>query len=236
MSVIELGSPPLVTPKRKGVVGTAVDYPEAFANEKILKRALSALQRGPIRFHRNNVIACEGDTADYMFLVISGVVRHCKTFQNGTRNIVAFYLPGDLFGSTDADHRLSVEAAADAMVLFIKRSALFSIATRECGVANFLLDRTMIELRRAHEHSMLMSKDAQSRVAMFLTHFWVRLGKPKCLDFPMTHQDIADHLGLTIETLSRTITNLERSGIVLRLPPRNSLLLLHPSMLVRMTN
>jgi len=131
MSVIELGSPPLVTPKRKGVVGTAVDFPEAFANEKILKRALSALQRGPIRFHRNNVIACEGDTADYMFLVISGVVRHCRTFQNGTRNIVAFYLPGDLFGSTDADHHLSVEAAADAMVLFIKRSALFSIATRD---------------------------------------------------------------------------------------------------------
>jgi CRP/FNR family nitrogen fixation transcriptional regulator len=69
-----------------------------------------------------------------------------------------------------------------------------------------------------------------------LTDFWKRMGKPNCLDFPMTHQDIADHLGLTIETLSRTITNLERSGIVLRLPPRNSLLLLNPSTLVRMTN
>jgi len=236
MSVIELGSPPLVTPKRKGVVGTAVDFPEAFANEKILKRALSALQRGPIRFHRNNVIACEGDTADYMFLVISGVVRHCKTFQKGTRNIVAFYLPGDLFGSTDADHHLSVEAAADAMVLFIKRSALFSIATRECRVANFLLATTTTELRRAHEHALLMSRDARCRVATFLSDFWVRLGKPKCLDFPMSHQDIADHLGLTIETLSRTITNLERLGIVLRSPPRNSLLPPNPSLLPRMTN
>jgi CRP/FNR family nitrogen fixation transcriptional regulator len=236
MSVIELGNPTLVAPNRKGVVGIAVDFPEAFANEKILKRALSALQRGPNRFHRNNVIACEGDAADFMFLVISGVVRHCKTFKNGTRNIVAFYLPGDLFGSTDADHRLSVEAAAEAMILFIKRSALFSIATRECGVANFLLATTKNELRRAQEHALVMSKDAKCRLATFLTDFWKRMGKPNCLDFPMTHQDIADHLGLTIETLSRTITNLERSGIVLRLPPRNSLLLLNPSMLVRMTN
>jgi CRP/FNR family nitrogen fixation transcriptional regulator len=236
MSVIELGSPPLATPKRKVVVGRAVDFPEAFGNEQLLKRALSALQRGPIRFQRDNVIACEGDVADYMFLVISGVVRHCKTFQNGTRNIVAFYLPGDLFGSADADHHLSVEAAANAMVLFIKRSALLSIATRECRVANFLLDITINELRRAQEHALLMSKDAKCRVAMFLTDFWKRMGKPKYLDFPMSHQDIADHLGLTIETLSRTITNLEKSGIVVRTPPRNSLLLLNPSLLAHMTN
>ena len=236
MSVIELCGPPPVTPKRKLVVGRAVDFSEAFGNEQLLKRALSALQRGPIRFHRNNVIAGEGDAADYLFLVISGVVRHCKTFQNGTRNIVAFYLPGDLFGSADADHHLSVEAAADAMVLFIKRNALLSIATRECRVANFLLAITTNELRRAHEHALLMSKDARCRVATFLTDLWKRLGSPDCLDFPMSHQDIADHLGLTIETLSRTITNLEKSGIVVRTPPRHSLSLLNSALLARMTN
>jgi len=120
------------------------------------------------------------------------------------------------------------------MVLFIKRSALLSIATRECRVADFLLAITTNELRRAQEYALLMSKDAKCRVATFLTDFWARLGKPNCLDFPMSHQDIADHLGLTIETLSRTITNLEKSGIVLRKPPRNSLLLLNPSLLARM--
>jgi len=236
MSVIELGSPPFVTPKLKRAVGTAVDFPEAFGNEQLLKRALSALQRGPIRFQRDNVIACEGDAADYMFLVISGVVRHCKTFQNGTRIIVTFYLPGDLFGSTGANHHFSVEAASDAMVLFIKRSALHSIATRECRIVNFLLAITTNELRRAQEYALLMSKDAKCRVATFLTDFWARLGKPNCLDFPMSHQDIADHLGLTIETLSRTITNLERSGIVVRTPPRSSLSLLNPALLARMMN
>ena len=77
--------------------------------------------------------------------------------------------------------------------MFIKRSALFSIATRECGVANFLLATTTNELRRAQEHASVMSKDAKCRLATFLTDFWKRMGKPNCLDFPMTHQDIADH-------------------------------------------
>lgn len=63
-------------------------------SEQTLKRALSALQRGPIRFRRNHVFACEGDTAEYIFLVVSGVVRSCKTFQNGEPGVVAFYLAG----------------------------------------------------------------------------------------------------------------------------------------------
>jgi CRP/FNR family transcriptional regulator, nitrogen fixation regulation protein len=166
------------------------------------------------------VIACEGDSADYLFLVVSGVVRHCKTFQNGTRNIVAFYLPGDLFGSTDSDHCLSVEAAADAMVMFIKRSGLFSIATQESRVASFLLATTTNELRRAYGHVSLMSKDAKCRLATFLTDLWRRSGKPKYLNLPMSHQDIADHLGLTIETVSRVITGMERSDLVSRVSPR----------------
>jgi CRP-like cAMP-binding protein len=62
-------------------------------SEQTLKSALSALQRGPIRFRRNHVIACEGDSADYVFLVVNGVLRSCKTFQNGNRSVVAFYLP-----------------------------------------------------------------------------------------------------------------------------------------------
>src|SRR5215831_3493936 len=86
---------PGVAPKRSVIVSIAR---EAFVDEQTLKRALSALQRGPLRFYRNNVIACEGDSADYIFLVVSGVVRSCKTFECGGRSVVAFYLPGDLFG------------------------------------------------------------------------------------------------------------------------------------------
>lgn len=69
-----------------------------YSANKRFKSALLALQRGPIRFRRGHVIAFEGDTTDYVFLVVSGVVRSCKTFQNGNRSVVTFYLPGELFG------------------------------------------------------------------------------------------------------------------------------------------
>ena len=189
----------------------------SFVDEQTINGALSALQRGPIRFRQNDVIACEGEAADYVFLVVSGVVRICKTFTNGGRSVVAFYLPGDLFGWSDQKrHSLSVESVTDATVLFLKRSALVSVAARESCVAAFVLDVTTRELRRAQEHALLMSVSAKSRVAKFLTDLGHRLGRATTIDLPMSHQDIADHLGLTIESLSRTITDLQRSGIVSR--------------------
>ena len=219
MTPVELERPSVDASNDSGTT-TAIDFPEAFGDKRTLKRALSALQRGPIRFHRDNVIACEGDAADYLFLVISGVVRHCKTFENGSRNIVAFYLPGDLFGWSNAKHVFSVEAAADAMVLFIKRAGLLSIASQEGRVASFLLATTTNDLRRSHEHSLLINKSATCRVGTFLADLWARSGKLKYLDLPVSHQDIADYLGLTIETLSRTITGMERSGVISRVSAR----------------
>ena len=102
-----------------------------------LKRALCTLQRGPVRFYRDNVIVCDEneDAADYIFFVVSGVVRSCKSFENGNRNVVAF--SGDLFGWTDLKRSLSLEAATDTAVLFLKRSALLSLASRESRVASF---------------------------------------------------------------------------------------------------
>ena len=140
---------------RKQVFGTADALLHfEFGTHEALKRALSAFQRGPI--YHNNVIACEAGAADFVFFVVSGVVRSCKAYENGGRSISAFYLPGNLFGFTDLKYcHLSVEAATDAMVLFIKRVPLLSIALRERRVASFLLAITTNELRRAH--AVLMS-------------------------------------------------------------------------------
>src|SRR5262245_29686631 len=204
-------------------------YPESFDDETV-RRALFALRRRLVRFFRDNVIACEGDAADYLFLLVSGVVRSCKRFQNGDRNIIAFYLPGDMFGWSESGHAFSVEAASYAMVLFLKRITLYFIASRESRMANFLLAATTNELRRAQRHALLIGQSANSRVAMFLTELWVRLGKGNYVDLPMSHQDIADHLGLTIETLSRTITGMERSGIITRISTRRLLLRNQPSL------
>ena len=193
-------------------------------DDREIKRALLALRRGSISFRHNNVIACEGDAADYIFLVVSGVVRTCKIFQNGERAVVAFYLPGDLLGWADKTHALSIEAASNAVVLFFKRTALVSMAARDPGVARLLLGLATGELQRAQEHATLINRCAKSRVLHFLSDLSRRFGKQALVSLPMSHQDIADHLGLTIETLSRTITHLQRSGLLSRKGTRAILL------------
>ncbi|HZM23791.1 MAG TPA: helix-turn-helix domain-containing protein [Anaerolineales bacterium] len=215
---------PLAGNKIFGTVEASVDFLEACRADNTLKRTLSALQRGPFHFYRNNVIAAEGDAGEYIFFVVNGVVRSCKTYENGARNIVAFSLPGDLFGWSDLTQSLSVEAATDTRVLFVKRRGLLSVASREIDVANFLLAVTSSKLARAQEHALLMGKDAKCRVAKFLIDLWTRLGKAKYLDVPMSYQDIADHLGLQNETVSRAITDLERSGLITRVSPHRLLL------------
>jgi CRP/FNR family transcriptional regulator, nitrogen fixation regulation protein len=238
MANLDFDKTPLIAPNGKkifGTVDTAVDFAPTLRNDVSLNRALSALQRGPVCFYRDNVIACDEDAADYLFFVVSGVVRSCKVFDGGARSIVAFNLPGDLFGLTDLKGSLSLEAATDTAVLFLKRSALLSLAAREIRVSRFLLSATTKELERAQEHIILKSKLAKCRVATFLRELWVRLGQPKYLDVPMSYQDIADYLGLTIETFSRNITQLERSGLIARVSGRKLLLQNHAE-LQRMMN
>ena len=207
-----------------GTADTAAHFAKVFDGNASLQRTLSALQRGPVRFYRDQVISLDEDVAEYLLFVVTGVVRSCKTCKSGARSVVSFYLPGDFVGWGDAKLSLSIEAATDTEVLFIKRSGLLSLAARDVRVANVLLTATINELARAQEHILLMSKSAKCRAATFLTDLWVRLGKAKYLDVPMSHQDIADYLGLTIETLSRAITVMERSGLISRVSSRRLLL------------
>jgi CRP/FNR family transcriptional regulator, nitrogen fixation regulation protein len=214
------------TPKPNKIFSTIDDtvaLTEALGNDQTVKRAFSAIPQANKHFYRDNLIAFDGDAAEYIFYVEKGVVRSCKNFKCGVRNIVAFYLPGDLFGWTGEKHLLSIEAATDTKVLFLRRNALFSIASRESRVASFLLRETTKELGLAQDHILLMSKSAKCRVATFFTDLWLRSGSAVYLDIPMSHQDIADHLGLTIETVSRAISDLERSKMITRVSTRRLL-------------
>jgi len=208
-----------------GTADTAAHFAKVFDGNATLQRTLSALQRGPVRFYQDSVIALNEDVADYLMFVVRGVVRSCKVCKSGNRSIVSFYLPGDFVGWVDAKLSLSIEAATDTELLFIKRKGLVSLASQNVRLANVLLTATTNELARAQEHVLLMSKSAKCRAATFLSDLWVRLGKAQYLDVPMSHQDIADYLGFTIETLSRTITDLERSGLIARVPSARRLLL-----------
>jgi CRP/FNR family transcriptional regulator, nitrogen fixation regulation protein len=197
-------------------------------NEQTLKSALAALQRGPIRFRRNHVIACEGETADYIFLVVDGVLRTCKTFQNGQRAVIAFYLPGDLFGWDDETHHLSIEAASDALVIPIKSRGLAALAASNARLAGFLRAVVTKQLQRAQEHAAIISMSAKDRFLTFLHDWMKRSGDSGSVHLPIGYQDIADHLGIKIETLSRTITELERSGALARTSARGALTLREP--------
>ncbi len=142
-------------------------------------------------------------------------MRTNKVLNDGRRQIGSFYLPGDIFGLEVGDeHTFSAEAVMDSKVLVIKRSALVSLAGRDNRVARQLWTMAAGELQRAQDHIMLLIKTAQERVAGFLIEMSARNSGASEVDLPMSRQDIADYLGLTIETVSRTLTQLENSGAI----------------------
>jgi CRP-like cAMP-binding protein len=169
----------------------------------------------PMPFSRNAEIYGENEPAEYLYKVISGAVRTYKVLSDGRRQIGGFYLPGDVFGLECGDeHTFSAEAISDCKVLVIKRSSLVSLAARDGEVARRLWTMTANELQRAQDHIMLLIKTAQERVAGFLLEMAARGATAAEIELPMSRQDIADYLGLTIETVSRTLTQLEKSAAI----------------------
>ncbi|HKA73378.1 MAG TPA: helix-turn-helix domain-containing protein [Xanthobacteraceae bacterium] len=168
-----------------------------------------------LSFARNVEIYGEGETAEYLYKVVSGTVRTSKILADGRRQIGAFYLPGDMFGlEMGEEHTFSAEAIADAKVLVIKRSAVTALAQRDSDVAHELWTVTGRELHRVQEHVLLLIKTAQERVAGFLLEMAQRERESDEVELPMSRQDIADYLGLTIETVSRTLTHLAATAVI----------------------
>ena len=166
-------------------------------------------------FPRNAEIYGENEPADYLYKVISGTVRTSKILDDGRRQIGEFYLPGDIFGfEVGSDHAFSAEAIADAKVLVIKRSAVEALAARDNVAARQLWATTGRELQRVQDHILLLIKTAQERVAGFLLEMADRIKTSNEVELPMSRQDIADYLGLTIETVSRTLTSLENASAI----------------------
>lgn len=192
------------------------------------------LMGAPMTFARNAEIYGEGEPTDYCYKVISGTVRTYKVFADGRRQIGAFYMTGDLFGLEMGDeHTFSAEAISDAKVVVIKRSALVALAERDNEVARELWALTGRELRRAQDHTLLLIKTAQERVVGFLLEMAERSSSNGVLELPMSRQDIADYLGLTIETVSRTLTTLENTAAI-ELPTSRRIVLRNRSTLNRL--
>jgi CRP-like cAMP-binding protein len=162
-----------------------------------------------MKFGPNEEIFGENEPADYVYKVTKGAVRTYKILSDGRRQIGGFYLPGEIFGlEIGKEHQFSAEAINDAAVLVIRRSAVVSLAERDCKAARELWAFTARELHRVQDHMMLLVKSSQQRVACFLLEMSERLATTDAVELPMSRQDIGDYLGLTIETVSRTMSQL----------------------------
>jgi CRP/FNR family nitrogen fixation transcriptional regulator len=176
-------------------------------------------------FGRDQPIYAEGDAADCVYKVVSGAVRAVRLLADGRRQIADFYLPGDVFGVELGERRRGAAEALGEAVLLVARRA--SLAARPDGLCRLAL----AELQRCQDHVLTLGRrSASERVASFLIELAERLDAGHAFDLPMSRQDMADYLGLTIETVSRTLTQLQADGLVslsgtrhVRLPRRAAL-------------
>jgi CRP-like cAMP-binding protein len=185
-------------------------------------------------FPRNGEIYGESEPADYLYKVVSGTVRTYKVLTDGRRQVGGFYVPGDIFGLEIGEaHSFSAEAITECQVLVIRRSALVALAGRDHDIARRLWAITGHELLRVQDHIMLLIKSAQERVAAFLLEMAERISADNAVELPMSRQDIADYLGLTIETVSRTLTTLANAATI-ELPSSRRIVLRNRSALRRL--
>jgi CRP/FNR family nitrogen fixation transcriptional regulator len=176
---------------------------------------------------RGEELFAEGDDAEHFYKVVTGTIRTYKLLSDGRRQIDAFHLPGDMFGlEAGPEHRFSAEAVDGANVVAFRRSRLVELRQADPGFDDEVMASMIRNLERAQDHMLLLGrKTAQEKIATFLLDLARRLRKDRQFDLPMQRSDIADHLGLTIETVSRTLTQLSRDGLIALVAASRSIVL-----------
>jgi CRP-like cAMP-binding protein len=163
-------------------------------------------------YGRDQEIFGEGDPADFVYKVVSGAVRAFRVLSDGRRQIDDFYLPGDVFGVELGDSRRSAaESLGDTVLIVARRASL--AGDPEQGQR--LWRHALAALERSQDHVLTLGRrSAAERVASFLIDLSRRLGSAAETHLPMSRQDMADYLGLTIETVSRTLTQMQGQGLI----------------------
>jgi CRP/FNR family transcriptional regulator, nitrogen fixation regulation protein len=165
---------------------------------------------------RNDVLFREYDPADHYFRVVSGAVRSSKLLADGRRHVSEFYLPGDFIGlDADTSYFFSAEAMADTTVVRYARRKVEALALQEPRIGRQLLSIACHGFSAARQQLVLLGrKTAEERIASFILDLAERIGKADRVSLPMSRTDIGDHLGLTMETVSRSLSHLNSEGII----------------------
>lgn len=185
--------------------------------------------RSDVRFAPGQSVFFEGDPADLLFNVKLGVVKLYKLLIDGRTQITGFLFPGDFLGLALLNkYTYSAEAVSAAELCRFPRVEFEALLARFPALERELLGQASNEIAAAQDQMLLLGrKTAQERLATFLLLMQKRAPSPTDADtviLPMSRQDIGDYLGLTIETVSRTVTRLKKSGAI-ELPDPNRVII-----------
>jgi CRP/FNR family nitrogen fixation transcriptional regulator len=164
-------------------------------------------------FRAGEEIYAQDEDAELIYRLVQGAVRTSHLLADGRRQIGDFYYEGDVLGvEIGSTHRFSAEALGDCEVLAIRRAG--SVAYDPGRLERMIWQATATELGRAQSHMLLLGRaTACEKVARFLLDIADRF-RGELVTLPMSRQDMADYLGLTIETISRMLGRLQADGLV----------------------
>jgi CRP/FNR family transcriptional regulator, nitrogen fixation regulation protein len=190
-----------------------------------------------VSFAAGQEVVGDGDPTENFFLVARGLFRAVKFTRDGRRQVFAFYMPGDICGlEPDATHKLSIEAVDRAAMAILPRQACRLRMDVDPRLNVALFEGATRALTLSIDHMLMIGRSsAEERLAWFLMMIRSRsapLGA-NVVELAMQRQDIADYLGLTIETVSRTFTQFKERGLI-TLPRKRLVEILRPDALRRL--
>lgn len=225
-----------ISPATSAMRPAAVNSPGPQSADDLLNRIGST-----VAVDRDHAIFFEGDRAEAYYKVVSGTVRLVRMLSDGRRQVLDFLHPGQFFGFTHgAIYQMTAEAVTKVTLVRYQRRQVDDLVVTRPSLARFILDRASDELHTAQEQMVLLGRrTAKERLAVFLLET-ARRSDPQKVDRNRTHlsmgrRDIADYLGLTIETVCRVLSQLKQSGLI-QLLNTDDVVFLKPNALAQLTH
>jgi CRP/FNR family nitrogen fixation transcriptional regulator len=183
-------------------------------------------------FTPDQTIYVEGDPAAHLILVIDGLVRSCSAFPDGRRFIGAFHGAGDIFGiESKSTYHDSAEAVRETTLVFYPTRDLAEMSGAKDKLARQVLGSMLRSLDQERGHARLLGRlSAIERLSAFLLEGFEPTNERRLLTLEMTRQDMADYLGLTVETISRSLAQLKRDQVIAFISARKLKLLNIPAL------
>lgn len=204
LRICEITDLPIATPR--------ADSPDCQLCD-VFKKA-SVAPRSP--FPAGEQLFRQGDPARLVYRILKGSAVSYRLLSDGRRQVTGFHLPGDFVGlEAGVEHSTTAEALSTVQASAIERAELAKRAATDINLARALWQTTVRAVHRSEDHVKILARQgATERVVAFLLDFAGRRQDSEIVDLPMTRQDIADHVGLAIHTVSRTLSQLQTEGLI----------------------